>query len=299
MVDLLAQAGIARLVPVFLMQGRLHSPENMQARVLDEHVIDIQSLQDLIILLHIRGHSSSRRHVVGVVKASLVENAAVKVARVLHQVDVSWGLLVVIGDVWIVVLEVDREEDLPAAYGVHAAAVEKLGVDVGADTGHKEQRVHGVLLRNDIHDFDLGWRFGLDAYPGDFDSGILALIGVYLPFDITENVVLVDLLSFERVVDKQKGQDGIFARLKEMIGVHLEKLVDVVAVVNGHGQDNVNPGGFSDVRHGDDFDLAQGPHQVDPFGDRAAPAFLTDHLQLQVQRVFHPPGGVKAPVPIN
>lgn len=54
LVDIFTKTRVARLVAVFLMQGRLHCSENMEARVFDEHVIYIQVLQDVLVLLDVR-----------------------------------------------------------------------------------------------------------------------------------------------------------------------------------------------------------------------------------------------------
>lgn len=252
-VDVFAEFWVAGPVAVLLLKSGLNSSEHMQARVLHEDVVDVQALEDVLVLLDVRHHAGSRGHVVGVVKARLVEGPAVEASGVFHQVRCGWARLVVIGHVRVVLLEVDGEEHLPVVYGIHAAAVQKLGVDVGVDVGEEEQGVHRVLLGYDVHEFDLGRHFRLDAYPGDFHRGVFPLVDVDLILHVAEYVVVVNVLSLLGVIDEQERQDCVFTRLKGVGGKDLQEMVDVAAVFCSKRYDDVNPRSFGDVGHGNDL----------------------------------------------
>lgn len=67
-IDVFTKPRVAVLVAVLLVQCWLHCPEYMQTRILDEHVVDVQGLENLLILLDVCHHSRTCCHVVRVVK---------------------------------------------------------------------------------------------------------------------------------------------------------------------------------------------------------------------------------------
>lgn len=76
-------------------------------------------------------------------------------SRVPDQINCDWVLLVVICHIRLEVLEMDGKEHLPVIYGVHAASVQEFRIHVCVGVGQEKQRVDRVLLRDDVHEFDL------------------------------------------------------------------------------------------------------------------------------------------------
>lgn len=255
-VDVFTEFWVAGLIAVLLVKSWLNSSEDMQTRILYKYVIDIQALQNILVLLDVGQHSRSRGHVVRVVEARLIERPAVKMSRVFYQIYRRWTRLVVIGHVRVVLLEVDGKENLPVVNRIHAAAIQKFSVDVCVDVSQEEQRVHWVFFGDDVHEFNLRRYFRFDAYPGDFHCGVLSLVNIDLIFHIRKYIIVINMLSLLRVVNEQKRQDCIFARLKGVGGKNLQEMADIGPVFSSKRYNDVNSCSFCDIGHGNDLNQA-------------------------------------------
>lgn len=303
MVDILAEAGVAGPSHVLLDQSRLHGPEDMQPRVPHEYVVHVHALQELLVVQDVGRHLGPRGHVVRVVEAGLVEHVAVEMAvpqRLRGEGrGGSRGLLVPVHDSRAELLEVDGEEDLPVADGVHPAAVQEVGVDLRPHARQEEKRVHRVLLGDNVHQLDLRGHLRFHADPGDLHVPVALLHLSDHGFDTRKHVGLTDALRVKRVVDEQEREQNVVVGVQSVRHVHIQEVADKVLILSGDGKDDLHPGGLRHVGHGDDLDCAQRSQQVHSLGDDLAVVFLGVRLERKVQHVLHAPRGIEAPVTVE
>ncbi|KAL2307063.1 hypothetical protein Nmel_000003 [Mimus melanotis] len=228
-----------------ISKPRLHSPEQVQARVVEEDIKYLHALQHLISVQDISCELGTCCHIVRIIKAGLSKGMSVKMP-ISQEVSVGGCcLLTTVHQRGVELLEMHREKDLPIADGIHAAAVQKLHVDFCPDAGQEKQCVHRL------------------SYHG---------------FDSSKNIHLTNSLGIIGMVDKKQSQQGIIVRVQCVHSKHIQEVCYKIQVLHCQGKHQLHPCGLCHVRHGNNFHLTQGPYQAHSLGQNMTVTLLGGSL---------------------